>query len=482
MDKNNLDFDNKVKEKLKEEVNNIPDNINKAFDNAIEKVTLKNRKNNKKKITKIAAIFIASGIVLGVSVSPYAKDIPILRNIYETFKSKSYENYDKYADDINITKKSNGISITINKVIYDGLDLEVFYTIESEKPMVERFPYFENHKVKINGEEIGIGNAGRGDFSGDKKVYIGSIKYPVSSQELMPEDIKEEFKIKDIPDEFMLTLEINKISFANEKKIKGNWNFDIPVSRSKMIEDSKEIEINCDLGEVQENLKVEKLILTPINTSIQGSSSYEGRNNFLEFMMIDDLGRILIQKGNESARYQKESEFGQYFNYTFKELYEDTKSVTLVPYITAVSNPSFDDSEGNNPEATKEIIGEPATLMTVPLNLEGETKLKTKYEEDYGTITKVEILEDKTDIYFKPTRGHFSIFDEIKDMDNNRGFYPIKNRVGEEESASRYIPETGEFVIEFTRPLTGDNLTVSYYDYSRTSVYFFDKAITVDIN
>ena len=101
MDRNANKFDKEVKERLKEEVNFVPDNINKAFDEALLKVQATKKKRNYKKIAGIVAIFLSAGL-FGFSVTPYAKNIPVLRNIYETFNRKTYENYDKYASDINI--------------------------------------------------------------------------------------------------------------------------------------------------------------------------------------------------------------------------------------------------------------------------------------------------------------------------------------------------------------------------------------------
>ena len=153
MDRDNNRFDTNLKDKLKEEVNIVPDNINKVFDEALLKVQATKKKRNYKKVASIAAIFLGVGL-LGFSVTPYAKNIPVLRNIYDTFNRKTYENYDKYASDINITKKSNGVGITINKVIYDGIDLEIFYTVEGDKISKKNASglYFQTESFKVNGE------------------------------------------------------------------------------------------------------------------------------------------------------------------------------------------------------------------------------------------------------------------------------------------------------------------------------------------
>ena len=49
MDKENLNFDKEAKDILNEEVNFVPDNINKAFDEALLKVQATKKKKNYKK-------------------------------------------------------------------------------------------------------------------------------------------------------------------------------------------------------------------------------------------------------------------------------------------------------------------------------------------------------------------------------------------------------------------------------------------------
>ena len=122
-------FDKKVKEKLKLENNVVPDYANNAFENGIIK-GVNNKRKRSKNIVAMASACIAVTIILGVTLPTYAGDLPILRNIVDYFTDSRYKNYDKYASDLNISKESNGVTITINKVIYDGLDLAVFYTVQ----------------------------------------------------------------------------------------------------------------------------------------------------------------------------------------------------------------------------------------------------------------------------------------------------------------------------------------------------------------
>lgn len=482
MDRNDNRFDKEFKEKLNKEVNIVPDNINKAFDEVLLKLQSTKKKRNYKKVASIAAIFLSAGL-LGFSVTPYARNIPVLRSIYETFNRKTYENYDKYASDINITKESKGIRVTIDKVIYDGFDLEVFYTVESEEPL-NITPYFTDCKMKINGEKVSFGNSAGGEFLEDNKVYVGYTNYGINSKRLLSENLKNGDKALVIPDEFLLSLEIDKIAINDKgKAIKGNWDFDIPVSNEKLKGDVKEFDVNFDLSDILDGLKINKVITTPINTIIQGYDNYTG-NNGLHFAVFDDNGRVLSPKSGEGSGSATENgSFLNYFSNNFKEIYDDTESISIIPSVWIFpKTENTTDSTSNKETATTELVPKDAKLITIPLNLDGETKLKTVDGKDYGTIKKVEIKDDRTYIHFRPTIGNYDIFEKIVDDSNNINVsYPIDNYYGNEETTTRYNKEAGEFVIEFTKPLTDGNYSISYYDNSGSEVYFFDKAITVNV-
>ena len=472
---NDNEFDIEVKSKIKEEIKFIPDNINKAFDEALLKVQASKKKRNYKKVAGISAIFLSAGL-LGFSVTPYAKNIPVLRNIYETFNRKVYENYDKYASDINITKENNGIGITINKVIYDGIDLEIFYTIEGEKILKtnSQFIYFQTGDFRINGEKLWLGGMGHAEYIEESKVYVGSNNYLINSGDMLPQNDKGE-RVS-IPDEFLLTLEINEIDLAEKGSIQGNWSFDIKVSNEKIKNGVKEIELNKNLSSIQNGLILEEVILTPINTAILGRTDYNGYN-LLDYIIIDDKGRNLEEKASSYRQESEDNIWGNIFMKRYKEIYEDAEKITIIPNMKVLSNPP-----SNYKIEENDIKWEQAEEMRIPLNLEGETKLLTKYGEDYGTITKVEIKEDKTIVYFKPTIGNYDVLFGIVEDENELNIsYPLDKYYSNEEKTTKYNSETGEFIIEFHKHLSQGNYSIVYFDNSRNNIYFFDKAITVDI-
>ncbi len=119
----------------------------------------------------------------------YAQNIPILGKIFERFDSRIYENYDKYASDLNITKESNGYRVTINKIVYDTLDLEVFYTIQSDKPLEDGLDLLDI-KLGINNNFISSGFGGRGEKV-DDFTYVGVKDYSIANEEVAKGELKE---------------------------------------------------------------------------------------------------------------------------------------------------------------------------------------------------------------------------------------------------------------------------------------------------
>ena len=202
----------------------------------------------------------------------------------------------------------------------------------------------------------------------------------------------------EIPDEFMLSLQILKVGDLRRKNaINGNWDFEIPISNSKLkdevIEKDIEKDIDISLDNIQPLTAIKKIITTPINTTIQGVSRYNYGSS-VEFMVFDDKGRYLETKlsegfgvGDTDATYQ------HYFSNNFKEVYSDSSSLTFIPYTRIHYN-----MDENNIKTQND--NEPIKVET-PINLQGETSLKTYNGDDYGTITRIESLDGITKVYYK---------------------------------------------------------------------------------
>jgi hypothetical protein len=202
-------FDDQIRKKLKGEISFVPEDINKKIDKTVENA--KKRRFNVKKVAGICSIFVIGTLLLGIAMPTYASNIPFIGSMLEKL---NYKNYENYGSDLNITKESNGLKATINKVIYDGLEIAVFYTVKSEEPM-ESEPKFIGAKMKINGNELSFPGGGEsGEISDDKRTYVGVLKYTVGLSKMIwkntPEKVKNNEDIE-IPNEFVMNLEIDNV-------------------------------------------------------------------------------------------------------------------------------------------------------------------------------------------------------------------------------------------------------------------------------
>ncbi|MBS4958546.1 MAG: DUF4179 domain-containing protein [Clostridium sp.] len=482
-------FDKKVKEKLKLENNVLPDYANNAFKNGISK-GLNNKRKKSKNIAGMASACIAVTIIFGVTLPTYAGDLPILRNIVDYFTDSRYKNYDKYASDLNISKESNGVSITINKVIYDGLDLEVFYTVETEK-LGGKIPSLIDVNTKINGKEISFGSSSNGELL--ENISVGNLSYGLSERSMVPKELQSESfygGYVDIPDEFLFSMEIDSI-LIGDSIVKGSWNFDIQVTNELVKGEVDEYKLNETISNISKSANINKLLTTPINTSIQGAYLGEEGIEF-EFLVFDDKGRYISAKGgNEFGSRVNNEEYINYFNKQFQEVYEDTESLTFIPYkyrsnYEGVKTATFETKEN---EDGKEVIirsnsikkGNESFKLNADLNLNGETQLKTIMEDEYGYITKVQVGDGKTKLYIKSGYNILAAPIAIRDKESGREIVAVDNFDNMEIKTSKYLPETGEVLVEYDGELEGDNYEIIYYDYTNTISIYNENKFNVDL-
>lgn len=366
--KNNDDlFDKDIRNRLKMENMKVPEEINKKIDDTIN--NLRKRKRNYKKASGICEACIAGTIIFGVTMPTYAQNIPILGKIFERFDSRIYENYDKYASDLNITKESNGYRVTINKIVYDTLDLEVFYTIQSDKPLEDGLDLLDI-KLGINNNFISPGFGGRGEKV-DDFTYVGVKDYSIANEEFAKGELKKNILGEDIkiPNNFDLNINISSLGNIKEDvKIEGDWNFNIPISDELVRENIKEQNLNINLGDELKGVELNKLIQTPINTVLQVTETRDLHDySTLSFVIFDDKGRYLYSKSGTGIGDASKNENSKLFtSYNFKEVYDDSKSLTIIPYIQKEDmNKKGDSNEVTFLKEFKE-----------KLNLNGETEIR----------------------------------------------------------------------------------------------------------
>ncbi|MEW8955853.1 DUF4179 domain-containing protein [Clostridium sp.] len=326
MDKEKI-IDDILRDKIMEEEIEVPEEIKAIIKDTIDNLP---KKSNKKKIIK-RSIVSAATVVIGLSIfsakfPAIAKNIPIVNSVFSFLIDKAtlHSSYYGYSDELKLSEANNGVVVNIDSVVYDSIEIAIGYTVKSNKK-IEGPNYFSG-TFKINGEEIGFGGSNTGKFL-DDYTYVGVKKIGIS-KDYFPESIRNSIlggSIK-IPDKFDMDINLKEIF----KGMEGEWNFNFNVSNEKVKDKVKSMPLNIDLSNIEKNNKVNGLLITPLNTAIRTSmDNRENNYHRIKYMIIDDRGRYLRTKGSSGAGDMENF----YLEDRFTPVYDDTKTLTFIPYI-----------------------------------------------------------------------------------------------------------------------------------------------------
>lgn len=102
-------------------------------------VTTKKRNRWKRILSAAIVTFGLIGtLMVGLSFTTYAEDIPFLGNIFKFFSNDgNYVGYDEHAEKLDLVAERNGITFSIVDTVFDGRTLYITFMIETEKEMGE---------------------------------------------------------------------------------------------------------------------------------------------------------------------------------------------------------------------------------------------------------------------------------------------------------------------------------------------------------
>lgn len=346
------------------------DNVNVNMSD-IQKKKLKNNlknkiKTNKFKKLKIGAVTAAAVLVcitgIGYMNPSFASQIPGLNPIVQTLNYYGDQGeYAKYSEIINKTVSFNGTSFTINSVVCDENSLVIGYTIKSDRVIDNReFPGFQP-SFKINNISMNSGWGGGGKNS-DTHTHIGTLEINMARKAYFP----SKFKFN--------------MSFNSLLGVKGNWDFKFIVSRDALDRETRSIKPNMTVKLKDTTIKIKKVSLTPINTTILFDRTTDTiYNNWLAF---DDRGNELSFKSSDTSRTNFFTNYQSTYNYS--KINKTAKKLILVPYTQS-------DKTG---ELSKEYNLAKSTNVIIPANI------KLPFEASQGkngkvTITNVTTSDDK---------------------------------------------------------------------------------------
>ncbi|KEK24672.1 DUF4179 domain-containing protein [Bacillus gaemokensis] len=327
--------DIEIDEKGFEEIEASEFEKEKVKRNLKQAIHKKKKTRNWKKRIAVASVLVGLSVAtLGIGFPTYAGSLPIVGDIFrflDNGRTGVYDNaqvntagrtglhyeYKKHATEINMTKESKGIKVTINDAVFDGKTVSLTYSIESDQDLGENPSTFDF--LNIKGAE---GISGRNKISKvDKGKYVGLVT--ASNITNSKEDkVNIEWDIRSIR-----TLE-------KQEEIKGNWNFALTLKASN----SKEQSISGSSEKDGVKVNMEKIAVTPMsfilyyNQEVSKDTRKEWDDADVELEIKDDLGNHYAGEGNGGTSTAAEP-YKSHWSTTFQKLNENATKLIVTPHV-----------------------------------------------------------------------------------------------------------------------------------------------------
>ncbi|WHY78495.1 DUF4179 domain-containing protein [Neobacillus sp. WH10] len=298
-----------------------------------KEINKKKKRNSWKKSVTAASIIVGLSVTTFVAYPAYAGNIPVIEDIFRFFdngkpgfynnkKENSqnketglYYDYKKFSSELNITKESNGVKITINDAVFDGKTLTLTYTIESEQDLGNA----DITMPRITGMKA-YGGTGKTSKI-DTNKYVGILT--VSNIEDKKLDVAH------------INWDIDHIQNPdNQTVIKGDWKFAFSLNAT----DSK-IQLTDGIAE-KNGVKVSigKISFNPMSFTVyydqevteMVKNKWDGVD--VELEIKDDLGNIY--SGEDNGGMRKDSSYHVSGSKTFEKLDPNATKLIITPHIT----------------------------------------------------------------------------------------------------------------------------------------------------
>lgn len=292
----------------------IPDNIDEVTKKAVRRGINYKRRNKYKKIIIASVASLGLIVSIGISNPSLADNIPILGDVIEKISNalKSNDSFKDNINDINQSSTYEGLTITIDKAMYDGNKIYIEWTLNTEIPFKETeymnaIESYEdkngNTKYKLNNDfpEFKINGMKHSGYSYEHSKVKFVDDRTLQGNIIFEFDVINQVDLDTIDFEMEFGLRSNELDEkGNNKKLDGKWSFNFPVSSNK--EDTKSVAVNKTKGE----FTLHQVLLTPISVSIDITAPKEYYNSFdiMESVEIrDDKGNTLWATSGNYQNY-----------------------------------------------------------------------------------------------------------------------------------------------------------------------------------
>lgn len=253
----------------------------------VKQHVLKKRKKTPlwKSIGVAAVLLISATTVTTFAFPSLASQIPFMNNVISYFDDDygQYTNFEGFSDDLGLVDSDNGISILIDRAVYDGTNIIVSYALETEKNLGKSIAFSGGNWFDVKGA-IAMGGSEQ-IIQIDEHHYAGVAKFtPTFNNGENPETIEVKWKPK---------------AFYNHEttmEVKGDWSFNFSLDRL----DGTVIAVNETVENEHLSLTLNSIEFTDVSTVLayKQFASEDLRKEWLSvtptFTVKDDLGNIYV--------------------------------------------------------------------------------------------------------------------------------------------------------------------------------------------
>lgn len=190
------------------------------------------------------------------------------------FSFKKDLNFEAYKTVVDKTTENALGRLTLNEIIIDDNQILLNATFKPVKDLNFDNQIFFFPQVFVNGKELTVRNGGQTIQQSDKNYTIYSS-----------------VKLRELPEDKVLSLDIRYNDWNGEKKIDEPWEFQVEASQEQLQEDRNtfSVEKKVKLIDGQE-ITIEKVVSTPISTTIYFHSEESLLNETIHFKIQSTSG------------------------------------------------------------------------------------------------------------------------------------------------------------------------------------------------
>jgi len=280
------------------------------------------RKSKRKPLLYVASAAAAFCIMVGSAayVSPTfastLSQLPIVGSVFSNsgFLGLKQASEQGLSSTIGEKQTINGISVTIDEVLYDASNITVGLTIDSEKELSAEY-FGAGFDFTINGKNPKVSSGGYGE-----KVVSPTVRTGIVTLE-----VKE-----DMPDSFEMGLSL-------EGKEGEKWEFTVPV---KKITDIINVPVHHQqqAGDIQ--LDVSKISLSPSGIALDYKATEKGTEDnphigasFIEFRITDEHGKEITSHSGGGEGHFDNGVWNFSSTKSFDPISDDVQKLMITPYL-----------------------------------------------------------------------------------------------------------------------------------------------------